>query len=146
MDNISSTPPLPAPVPRQPSSQKSHESKKKQAKVVKTDQEKKPWTPFFYFMMQMKDKIKELPKASNEESSGRVGRIASELWSNLSLEEKEKYRVDAYNRAVELGQNLDLGYLRSIENASSKSKKGKVQKKENPEEPPGYTSSLSDDQ
>ena len=44
-----------------------------------------------------------MPKTSNEENSGRVGRIASELWNNLPLQEKEKYRVEAYNRAAELG-------------------------------------------
>ena len=95
--------------------------------------------------MQMKDQIKDMPKTSNEDSSGRIGRIASELWNNLPMQEKEKYRVEAYKRAVELGQNLDLGYLKTIDNGPSRSRKSKVQKKENPEEPPGYTSSLSDD-
>lgn len=67
-----------------------------------------------------------MPKTSNEENSGRVGRIASELWNNLPLQEKEKYRVEAFNRAAELGQNLDLGYLKTIDNSSSRSRKGKV--------------------
>ncbi len=119
--------------------------------MTKTEQEKKPWTPFFFFMMQMRDKIKDMPMSTNKDdnNSGRIGRIASELWSNLSTEEKEKYRVDAYNRAVEHGQNVDVGYLRSSDGANMKAnsrtqkKKGAL-KKENPEEPPGYTSSLSD--
>jgi hypothetical protein len=67
-----------------------------------------------------------MPKNPNDDSSGRIGRIASELWNNLPLEEKEKYRVDAYNRAASLGQNLDLGYLKTIDNGPSRSRKGKA--------------------
>ncbi|TNV75933.1 hypothetical protein FGO68_gene3942 [Halteria grandinella] len=121
-------------------SQKSIEKKKKDKN--RPENEKKPLTPFFVYMMGMRDKIKE---QHPDVKSNEVTKIASELWKNLTTDEKEQWRNVALERAITNGQNTNFDYLQG--GAGDKKKRStlaKVNPKDNPEEHPGYTSSLSD--
>ena len=69
------------------------------------------------------------------------------MWRSLPDEEKEKWRLEAMSRAVNNQQDINYEYLKVINPERKKKALAQLQKinpKENPEEAPGYTSSLSD--
>ena len=95
-------------------------------------------------MMATKDKI----KANNTDAKMTdYAKIAGELWRNLSDDEKEQWRQEALKRAIENNQTTSFDYLHSVN--PDKRKKALVQltklNNNNPEENPGYTSSLHSD-
>jgi HMG (high mobility group) box len=84
---------------------------KKKKDKNRPDNEKNPMTPFFMFLNGMREKIKE---NNSEAKNGDISKIASELWKNLSDQEKEQWRIEALNRALANKQDTNFEFLKTI--------------------------------
>ena len=85
--------------------------------------EKKPITPYFCFLLQMKEQVKVQHK---EVSNIELNKIAVQMWHEMPDCEKEKWREQALNRAIQHKQNTDYQFLKVL-HPNYKKKKGKIQ-------------------
>ncbi len=98
------------------------------------------------FLIAKKDEIRN---ANHDIKNQDVPKIAGEMWRAISDEEKEKWRQEALKRAMDNGQNTNFEYLKNNAGNEKTRKRAqaifeKINGKENPEDNPGYTSTLSD--